>query len=175
MVKKAGIMTSGSSTTFANQLLKDIMTPHVSTITSTATICEAAQTMKHLNVGALLVCDGARLQGMLTDRDIVMRVVAEQRNAADLKVRDAMSSKVTYCYEDQTVDEAVRVMADRQIRRLAILNREENVVGILSLGDVAVRSNERTAAGKALEGISKPKQSESPPRTAMDGSIDPQP
>jgi CBS domain-containing protein len=165
----------GTSTTIANQYVREVMTRPVRTITQTATIYEAAQLMKELGVGAIPVCHDRRLQGILTDRDIIIRVIAEERNPAETRVADVMTTDVTYCYENQTVDAAVRVMAGNQIRRLPIVTPEMELVGLVSLGDVAVRSDEPMAAGIALEGVSKPPRTEPPPRTDMDGSTDPQP
>ena len=168
-------MTSGSSTTIANQYLRDVMTDEVTTVTPSVSIEQAAQMMKFLNVGVLPVCEGTHLVGMLTDRDIVVRVVAEERSPGEVTVRDAMTADVTSCYEDQTVEEAVRVMAGRQIHRLPILAREDTLVGIISLGDVAIRSGEPSAAGRGLEGISRPSERKHHGLMSTDGSIDPQP
>ena len=97
-------MTSGSSTTLANQYVRDVMTREVTTVTPSVSIEQAAHMMKTLNVGVLPVCEGTQLVGMLTDRDIVIRVVAEQRSPGETTVRDAMTADATYCYEDQTVE-----------------------------------------------------------------------
>ena len=138
-----------------NQYLRDVMTREVETISPTAGIYEAAETMRTLNVGAIPVCDGNRLQGMITDRDIVVRIIAEKRQPDAAKVQDAMTPHVLYCYEDQDVEEAARLMEGEQIRRLPILNREKQLVGIVSLGDVAVKTSAPETAGKTLEGVSQ--------------------
>ena len=139
------------------RMLKDVMTRGVETILPTAGIFEAAKKMKDLNVGAIPVCDGTRLQGMITDRDIVIRVVAEKRQADSTKVQDAMTPNVTYCYEDQSIEEAARLMEREQIRRLPIVNREKQLVGIVSLGDVATKTDAPQTAAKTLEGVSSNK------------------
>src|SRR5919106_4064582 len=131
-------------------LLKDMMTRNVETISPTAGIQEAAQQMKRLNVGAIPVCEGARLRGMLTDRDIVLRIVAENRPVETGKVQEAMSPEVTYCFEDQELEEAVQIMREKQIRRLPVLSREKQLVGIVTLGDVAVKSGEREGKAQTL-------------------------
>jgi CBS domain-containing protein len=131
------------------------MTRDVETVAPAADVTEVAKTMKVLNVGALPVCDGTRLKGMITDRDIVMRVVADERNPKAVKAQDAMSPGVMYCYEDQSIEEAARVMEGEQIRRLPILNREHQLVGIVSLGDLAVKTDQPKTAGKTLEGVSQ--------------------
>ena len=168
-------MTSGSSTTIANQYLRDVMTREVTTVAPSASIEQAALMMKALNVGVLPVCEGTQLVGMLTDRDIVIRVVAEQLSPGETTVGDAMTPDATHCYEDQTVEQAVRVMAGRQIRRLPILSRDETLVGVVSLGDVAIRSDERSAAVRGLEGVSRPAERQVHGTMSTDGSVDPQP
>jgi CBS domain-containing protein len=165
----------GSSTTLAKRLLRDVMTSPVDAIRPDTTIREAAERMKHLNVGAMPVCDGERLEGIVTDRDIVLRIVAARRDVRDATVRDAMTADAAYCYDDQTVEEAARVMGDKQIRRLPILSRERKLVGIVSLGDLAVDGEEPMTGGKALRRIStqSPARHEAS-RTNIEGSTDPQ-
>jgi CBS domain-containing protein len=136
------------------QSLQSVMTTDVTTLPPSASVFEAAKVMKELNVGAIPICDGRRLIGMLTDRDIVVRLIAEQRNPSE-QVHNIMSGQVDYCYEDQDADEAVHIMQDRQIRRLPIVNRERELIGIVSLGDLAVKSD-TGASGEALEQISQP-------------------
>ena len=99
-------------------LLRDVMTRHVEVIHPDATLREAAQKMKTLDVGPVPVCDGERLQGMLTDRDITIRATAEGRDPNTTRVRDVMTPDMVYCFEDQDVREAARIMEERQIRRL---------------------------------------------------------
>jgi CBS domain-containing protein len=117
---------------------------------------EAAKMMKSLDVGSLPVCDGNRLLGMLTDRDITIRATAEGRDPTTTTVRETMTEKILYCYEDQDVREAAQIMEERQIRRLPILNRDKRLVGIVSLGDLAVDSGQEQIAGEALTEISRP-------------------
>jgi CBS domain-containing protein len=138
--------------------LRDVMTRKVEVIEPDASIQEAAQKMKSLDVGSLPVCDGERLLGMITDRDIVVRGLAkgDGRQLNQYSVQDVMTSKVIYCYEDDDVTEAARMMSDKQIRRLPVLNRDKRLVGIVALGDVAVDSEDTAMSGKALKAISKP-------------------
>jgi CBS domain-containing protein len=137
------------------RLFREVMTHDVETVAPTADLTEVAKKMKTLDVGALPVCDGNHLKGMITDRDIVMRVIADERNPTTIKVQDAMSPGVMYCYDDQRIEEAARVMEGEQIRRLPILNKEKQLVGIVSLGDLAVKVDQPGTAGKALEGVSQ--------------------
>ncbi|HEY8503403.1 MAG TPA: CBS domain-containing protein [Gemmataceae bacterium] len=136
--------------------VSDVMTRGVECIPPDATLQEAAALMKELDVGPLPVCDNDRLAGMLTDRDIVLRAVAEGRDPRQTRVRDAMTRDIVYCFEDQDVREAVRLMEERQIRRLAVLDRGKRLVGIVSLGDLAVRAGDDALSGQALEQISEP-------------------
>ena len=105
------------------QTLKDIMTRNPEVIAPEAPLQEAARRMKNLDVGPLPVCDGERLVGMLTDRDITIRGVAKGCDPCTTPVREVMTPEVEYCYEDQEVDAAARLMQERQIRRLPIVNR----------------------------------------------------
>jgi len=136
--------------------VKEIMTQGVDTVAPDATVKDAAQKMEQLDIGPVPVCDGERLMGMLTDRDITVRVVAQGCDPATTKVREVMTSDVVYCFEDQDVQEAARLMEQQQIRRLPVLNRNKWLVGIISLGDLAVRSGDRALAGKTIEQVSEP-------------------
>jgi CBS domain-containing protein len=93
---------------------------------------------------------------MVTDRDIVVRAVAEGRDPNTTKVADVMSPQVAYCFEDQRVEEAAQMMEARQIRRLPILDREKQLVGIVSLGDIAIGTRDEQLAGQVLEEVSAP-------------------
>jgi CBS domain-containing protein len=136
--------------------LKEIMTPHVGVIDPEASVQEAAQKMKGLDVGPLPVCTGERLEGMLTDRDITVRAVAEGRDPRITKVQEVMTTEVIYAFEDQDVAEAARLMEQHQIRRVVVLNRDKRLVGIVSLGDVAVHAGNVRQAGQTLERVSEP-------------------
>jgi CBS domain-containing protein len=136
--------------------LQDIMTRDVEVIHPDATIQEAARQMRGLDLGPLPVCDGDRLVGMLTDRDITVRATAEGRDPKTTKVREVMTCEVLYAFEDQGVTEAARLMEEHQIRRLVILNRDKRLVGIVSLGDVAVHTDNERLAGEVVERMSEP-------------------
>ena len=140
----------------SRQRVRDVMTPGVEVIHPNATVAEAAEKMRMLNVGVIPVCDGERLVGMLTDRDIVVRVIADQRDPKRTTVTEAMTSGVTYCFEDENVQKAARVMVERQIRRLPVLNRDKRLVGIVSLGDLAVQTEDSQLSGEVLEYVSEP-------------------
>jgi CBS domain-containing protein len=133
-----------------------VMTPHVEVIHPDVTLKEAATKMSQLDIGPLPVCDGQRLVGMLTDRDITIRATAQGCDPDATKVRDMMTSEVVYCFEDQDVETAAQMMEMRQIRRVPVLNRDKQLVGIVSLGDLSVETGDRALAGKTLTGISEP-------------------
>jgi CBS domain-containing protein len=136
-------------------LIKDCMTKDVELIAPSATILEAARSMRDGDFGLLPVGENDRLIGMITDRDITIRAVAEGMDPAGTQVRDCMSSKVLYCFEDQDTDDVARNMGANQVRRLPVLNREKRLVGIVSLGDLAVSLADESA--EALREISQDK------------------
>ena len=140
-----------------------IMTEYVEVITLEKSIQEAARQMRSLDVGVLPVCNGDRLVGMLTDRDVTIRVVADGRDPKTTTVEEAMTRQVVYCFEDQDIEEAERVMEKHQIRRLPVLDRDKRIVGIVSLGDLAVK-NDENRAGVTLERVSEHSQRVLSPR-----------
>ena len=135
--------------------VSQILTRDVETVRPDTSVKEAAQRMRSMDVGSLPVCDGRNLLGMVTDRDITIRITAEGRDAANTPVQEAMTPDVSYVFEDQDVQDAAKIMRDQQIRRLPVLSRDKQLVGILALGDVAQTGNDRLA-GDALEQISEP-------------------
>jgi CBS domain-containing protein len=136
--------------------LKDVMTPGVEVIAPEASIYEAATKMCHLDIGPLPVCDGERLIGMLTDRDITVRAVAAGRDPLTTHVRDVMTPDVVYGFDDQDVQDAARLMEQYQIRRLPVLNRSKQLVGMVALGDLAVHAGTQPVTAEVLEQVSEP-------------------
>jgi len=140
--------------------LKEIMTPNVEVVRPDASLQEAAERMMKLDVGPLPVCDGERLVGMLTDRDITVRAIAQGRDPKTTQVQEAMSPDVIYCFEDQDVEDAADLMEEHQIRRVVILSRDKKLVGIVSLGDLAVAADKEdlddAEVGEVLEQVSQP-------------------
>ena len=132
------------------------MTRDVEVVRPEATVFEAASLMKRLDVGALPVCDGRKLQGMLTDRDVVVRSVADSRDPQLATAREAMTAEVIYAFEDDSVDKGAELMRKHRIRRLPIVSREKNLVGIVSLGDLAVDAGDDRLSGETLERVSEP-------------------
>jgi CBS domain-containing protein len=139
-----------------NVQLKDVMTPNVEVAHPDNTIQEAAAKMDRLDVGPLPVCDGKRVVGMITDRDITVRATAVGRGPQETRVGDVMSRDIVFCYEDQDVGDAARLMQEKQIRRLVVLDRNEELAGIVSLGDIAVYGGSDQLSGTTLEAVSEP-------------------
>ena len=118
------------------------------------TIRDVARLMAEIDAGVLPVGENDRLVGMITDRDIALRAVAKGLGP-DTLVREVMSKEqVLYCFEDDDVDDVAKNMGDNQVRRLPVVNRDKRLVGIVSIGDLAVK--EKKAAAKAVSGVSKP-------------------
>ncbi|MER9049383.1 CBS domain-containing protein [Mesorhizobium sp. M0189] len=130
------------------------MTKDVEIASPQQTLRDAAEMMGRLDAGAMPVGENDRLVGMITDRDIAIRGVA-QGKTPDAKVREVMSTEVRYCFDDEDAEDVLRNMADLKVRRLPVLNRDKRLVGIVSLGDLATNS-ETARAGEALSGISQP-------------------
>ena len=135
--------------------VREAMTGNVCLAAPDRSIREAARMMADQDIGALPVGENDRLIGMVTDRDIAVRAVAQGRGP-DTPVRDAMSEQVLCCYEDEEIEEVAMKMSDAQVRRFPVLSRDgDRLVGIVSLGDLS-RSEEGEAAAVALGGITDP-------------------
>ena len=134
--------------------VSEAMTADVRVANPEETIQQAARTMASLDAGVLPVGEKDHLIGIITDRDIAIRGVAQGKGPT-AKVREVMTEEVKYCFDDQDIEEVTRKMADIQVRRLPVLNRNKRLVGILSLGDIAVNRDGKVA-GDALRGISRP-------------------
>ena len=136
------------------QKLKDLMSRDVKVISPDMSIREAAREMREGDFGMLPVGENDRMIGTISDRDIAIRAVAEGKDTGT-KVRDVMSEGIAWAFEDDSVEEAVKIMSKRQLRRLPVVNRDKRLVGIVALGDFAVESSEIRPAGEALSEISK--------------------
>src|SRR4051812_39561373 len=134
--------------------VSEAMTREVRVVTPGQSIRDVAKMMAETDAGSMPVGENDRLIGMITDRDIAIRAVA-QGKGPETPVREVMSdSKVLYCYEDEELDHVAKNMGDEQVRRLPVVNREKRLVGIVSIGDVAQR--ETRAASKAVKGATRP-------------------
>lgn len=138
--------------------VSEIMTREVETIPPDASLQQAAAAMEALGVGSLPVCDGRRLIGAITDRDIVVRGVAAGLSPVDSLVRDCMNTDIAFAFADEEADEVLERMKALQIRRLAVLDRGKSLVGIVALGDIATepRAAALASVGAAVAEISEP-------------------
>ncbi len=135
--------------------VKDIMTPNVQGIEASATVMDASKRMQRLNIGALPVFEQQRAIGMITDRDIIIRSIAADMNAAKTPVRDVMTESILSCSVNSSIQEAAELMEQYQVRRLLVRDENDHVSGVISLGDLAVRSDKELSA-EALKKISEP-------------------
>jgi CBS domain-containing protein len=136
--------------------LSEIMTREVEILQPDDTLYLAAQKMRHRDIGFLPVCDGESLMGVISDRDITIRALGDGMDINVMLGRDLMTTPAIYCFDDQDVTEAARVMGENKIRRLVILGREnERVVGVISLGDL-VRKGITDLSGQILQRVSEP-------------------
>lgn len=134
--------------------VSEAMTRDVRVANPGQTIRDVAKIMAEIDAGSMPVGEDDRLVGIITDRDIAIRAVAAGKGP-DTPVRDVMSKEVKYCFEDEELDHVAKNMGDIRVRRLPVVSRDKRLVGIVSLGDVALKQGERPA-GKAVKGVSKP-------------------
>ncbi len=134
--------------------VREVMTQDVKIASPEDTLQHAAEMMVDIDAGVLPVGENDRLVGMLTDRDIAVRAVARGKAPGSTTVREVMSAEIRYVYDDESIEDAAKNMSKLQVRRLPVLNREKRLVGIVSLGDLALKK--KGAAGDALKGISQP-------------------
>ena len=135
--------------------IRDVMTVGIEAIRPEASVQTAAEKMRDFNIGFLPVWDGKKLVGMLTDRDVTVRAVASGL-PSDIPVRELMTPDIVFCYDDQTLDEARQLMQEHRIRRLPVLDEKKQLVGVISLDDLA--AVDQRLAGKILERVSEPIQ-----------------
>ena len=136
--------------------VKDIMTRDVETAGIDTPIANIAERMRTHDIGMLPVCDGDKLVGMVSDRDITVRATANNLHPEQLRCQDIMSPNAIFCFEDQDVDEACQVMQDHKIRRLPVVNRQRHLVGMLALSDIALGTGDIKSAGIAIQQVSLP-------------------
>ena len=134
--------------------IKEVMTTGVECVRPDTTLQEAAAKMKSLNVGPLPVCEGDRPVGIVTDRDIVVRAISDGRDPRTTRIQEVMTRDVATVNETDDVKDAARLMKDRQIRRVVVVGANKQVVGIVSLGDIAVDTHDDKMSGDVLEKVS---------------------
>jgi CBS domain-containing protein len=152
----ADTLTSNLSSAMSRTMVRDVMTRGVETASPDATIADVAKRMRDLDVGSLPVTDGNRLIGIVTDRDLSVRATAAAKDPNTTRVREVMSPELAWIFEDEPADAAARVMRERQIRRLPVLDRSDRLVGLVSLGDLATDLGDDKLKGSTLEDISQP-------------------
>jgi CBS domain-containing protein len=159
----------------AMQMVSEIMTRDVRFVAPQESLQHAAQMMDEMNVGSLPVCDGDRLVGMITDRDITVRATSAGITPDDARVEDAMSGDVRWCFEDQSLDEVMQQMADTQIRRVPVVshNEQHTLVGIVALGDLATGTSDETPkqeVEQVVEKVSSPSEPDRPQQSGAAGA-----
>ncbi len=136
--------------------IKDIMTGTLEVILPDHMLNEVSQKMKDEDVGALPIVEDSNVVGIVTDRDIVVRGIAEGKDPNTTKVIDVMTSNVISIYDDQDVSDAVKMMKENQVRRLLVLDRNDKPTGFISQADIALKCKDKELAGEVLQEVSKP-------------------
>jgi len=136
--------------------VSDVMTRGVRALSPRDSVVKAAQAMQELDVGAIAVCNDERLVGIVTDRDLVVRGLAHACDAST-PIDQVMSRQPLWCFENQPIDDVIAYMRKSQVRRVPVIDAENHLVGMVSLGDLAVKNDEQIA-GQALRSISEPAQ-----------------
>ena len=134
--------------------IKEIMTKDVKYIEPNLTIKEAAKIMKDKDVGALPVGENDKLTGVITDRDITIRAIANGSDPQTTTVKEAMTPNCLYCFEEDSIEDTAKNMAENQVRRLPVMNKDKRLVGIVALADLCTKGSKQSA-GEALQGISQ--------------------
>ena len=133
--------------------IKEIMSSPVKTIPPGETLQQAARLMKEFDIGELPVGEPNDVEGLLTDRDITLRCVAEGRDPTQTRVADVMTNQCFWCYQDQDLQEACRTMEANQIRRIMVMNRNKKLVGVISIGDLAKRGDTERFAEQVMHAV----------------------
>lgn len=140
-----------------------VMTRGVRTLTPSDTLAQAARVMEELNVGVIPVCEGEKLVGVVTDRDIVVRGLARGLDANSAQLQQVMSAEVRCATEEQDLDQVLKTMADAQIRRMPVVDAKQRLVGIVSIGDIAAKDRHNDAdLAESLGDISAPSTGKTP-------------
>jgi CBS domain-containing protein len=152
-----GMMQSGGMASMSGRtMVRDVMTRGVETAAPETSIAEVARRMRDLDVGSLPVTDGNRLLGIVTDRDLSVRATAAAKDPNSTHVREVMSPEIAWVFDDEPADAAARLMRERQIRRLPVLDRSDRLIGVVALADLATDLGDDKLKGATLEEISQP-------------------
>lgn len=135
--------------------VRDVMTANPETVSDKDSIRDVARIMKDADTGVVPVVDGRKIIGLITDRDIVVRGVAEGKDIENMRVNEIMTKSVRSVREDATVNDALEMMSSADIRRIAVVNQNDELVGIVSLGDISTNTNADGKVGKTVESISE--------------------
>src|SRR6266568_1902991 len=135
--------------------IRDVMTANPVTVSEKDSIREVARIMAREDTGVVPVVDGKKVIGMITDRDIVVRLVAEGKDPSSAKVNEAMTKDVRSVKEDSSITDALQLMSTAQIRRVAVVNNNNEIVGIVSMKDIATEAKDTAKVGKTVEKISE--------------------
>ena len=138
-----------------NRHIRDVMTPNPECVSERDSIRDVARIMKDQDTGVVPVVDGRRIIGLITDRDIVVRGLAEGKNLENVRVNELMTKSVRSVREDASVDEVLNMMSSAEIRRVPVVNSNDELVGIVSLGDIAAQGNQDGKVGRTVENISE--------------------
>ena len=136
--------------------VKEIMTRNVEFARRDTLVTEAAERMRSHNIGMLPVWDNDQLLGIVTDRDITVRATAKSLHPESVRCQDVMTPEAVFCFEDENVADATETMRDHNIRRLPVLNRERRMVGIITIGDIALGTGDAKLVGVAVQEVSTP-------------------
>jgi CBS domain-containing protein len=139
----------------SGQQIRDVMTANPKCVSEKDSVFQVAQIMRDQDTGVVPVVDGKKIVGLVTDRDIVVRAIADGKNLNDVRVNEVMTKSVRSVKEDSTVDEVLNLMGNAEIRRVPVVNTSNELVGIVSIGDLAVNTNKDGKVGKAVEDISQ--------------------
>lgn len=132
--------------------IKDVMSPNFKFMAPDSPVAQVAQQMRDMDCGFMPLAENDKIVGMITDRDITIRAVAEGKNPAECTARECMTAKTFYCYDDQDIEEVCNNMGEIQVRRLPVVNREKRLVGVVSMGDLA-QSASRPNVGQTQQQI----------------------
>jgi CBS domain-containing protein len=135
--------------------VRDIMTRDVQVVSPETSVFEAAKKMRAFDIGCLPVCKGKRCIGIFTDRDIVIRVIATQRQPENTLVSDIMTTDIVYCSESDEISKVVKLMEDKQVRRILVLDDDRCPIGICSVGDLALDSGDLQMAGEVMHEVAR--------------------
>jgi CBS domain-containing protein len=138
-----------------NRHIRDVMTPNPECVSEKDSIRDVARIMKDQDTGVVPVVDGKRIIGLITDRDIVVRGLAEGKNLENVRVNEIMTKSVRSVREDASLNEVLTMMTNAEIRRVPVVNSRDELVGIVSLGDIAAQGNQDGKVGRAVEDISE--------------------